>query len=57
MKIETTLLTKLTIPLNSQTLTFIVAVANHTPLISNKLNKKNEYTDAKENEPSTYFPS
>jgi hypothetical protein len=56
MKIETTLLTKLTIPLNSQTPPFIVASTNHTPLTNNKLNNKTEYTDAKENELSTYFP-
>jgi hypothetical protein len=56
MKTETTLLTKLTISLNSQTPPFIVATTNHYPLISNKLNNKTKYIDAKENEPSTYFP-
>jgi len=40
MKTETTLLTKLTIPLNSQTSSFIVVEANYIPLISNKVNKK-----------------
>ena len=56
MKTQKTLLTKLTIPLNSQTPPFIVAIANHIPLFSNKLIKKHEYIDAKENEPSTYLP-
>jgi hypothetical protein len=55
MNIEAILLTKLTNPFHSKTLAFIVALANHAPLTSNKLNNKFEYTDVKENELSTYF--